>query len=140
MDSTSKLYFVVGFAEALSASGVAEAVQAKYLSGATLGETVKGLDQFYEDPANAAIPVMMAFHVFALKVKGATPEDLAAEVAELRRIAARVRENEIKPSAGASSTHGTARLDDIDPDGTPAGAAPIDLSDLGAVPVPARKP
>jgi hypothetical protein len=115
MDETSKLYFLTGFREALRVAGVEDAGQARYLSGATFGEIVTGLDQFYKDPANAAIPAMDAIEVFASKVKGATPESLAQQIAMLRSLAAEFGH---QPPGGSNRE-----------------TVPVDLKDLGAVPV-----
>jgi hypothetical protein len=84
----SKIDFVVGFSEALAATGFhAQSDWSEHFRGTeTIGEAVRGLNQFYEDPANAAIPIEKALVVFARKLKGEPPEDSAALIAKLRGI------------------------------------------------------
>lgn len=83
---TAKVLFLYGFLDALNTrSDIPSPAILTYFSKATFDETVKGLDQFYSDPANDEIPIALALNVFTDKVKGATPEALAAETAEMRR-------------------------------------------------------
>jgi hypothetical protein len=89
-NSGEKLYFVMAFGDALI---VETKVSGVYFGESTNGEIVKGLDQFYEDPANASIPVPFAMKLFARKVSGASAEDLAARTAELRRNAKAASQN-----------------------------------------------
>ena len=101
-DSTARAYYLIGMADGLSASDANANISAKYSKDppakpynalgwlfppGTFAEAVKGLDQFYEDPANAAIPIQSALVIFGEKVKGASPEDLAKRTAEARRFA-----------------------------------------------------
>ena len=84
LSATAKLWFVVGFAEALQQTPPEKRLI--YLSSATFAETVLGVNQFYEDPANGAVPVAYALATFREKVNGAKPEELATSMADLRRI------------------------------------------------------
>ncbi len=49
--------------------------------GGILRRVRKGLDQFYEDPANVAIAIQDALTLYVQKVRGATPEQTAAHTA-----------------------------------------------------------
>jgi hypothetical protein len=54
MPQTARVHYLFGFAEALSGGpGYTDF----FSPSETFGETVKGIDQFYEDPANAAITI-----------------------------------------------------------------------------------
>jgi hypothetical protein len=80
-----EIHYLRGFSQGLL---IAMAESSDYLPNATIAESVKGLDQFYEDPANAAIPITYALKVFKMKVSGATPEKLASEAATYRGLSA----------------------------------------------------
>jgi hypothetical protein len=56
---------------------------------ASYGEIRKFVDVFYEDPANAALPVMAALAVFTAKLNGRTPDALEAMLASFRQDYAR---------------------------------------------------
>jgi hypothetical protein len=58
-----------------------------YLGNANNGEVVKALDQFYDDPANAAIPIALALPLFVKKLSGASAAELTERTAALRKIA-----------------------------------------------------
>ena len=79
-----KLYYLVGLNEGASVASVADGAP-YFPGGASFGETEDGIDQFYAEPANARISVLDALRVFTMKVKGATPARLEAELATLRR-------------------------------------------------------
>jgi hypothetical protein len=103
-----KSYFIVGFLEGLQAgaydaiykqdfgesadaSRIAEAVNRaiktrdKFWGKSTLGEVIRGLDQFYADPANALIPIHIAMQYFQARVIGADMAPWDAWVQNLRR-------------------------------------------------------
>ena len=84
LTSTEKTCFLTGFMEGIS-SGFPSKVD-EYASGLSFAETKKALDQFYEDPSNAQVPVMSAMLVVKSKVQGATPEELARRIAAVRKI------------------------------------------------------
>ena len=87
LPSDMKATLLLGFREGIVASRNFEAVKAYISDAATIGEVKKSIDQFYDDPANLAIAVKDASRVFVMKLSGAAPERLAAEVATLRRAA-----------------------------------------------------
>lgn len=83
LSDTQKLHFVMGLGQGISLGppGNLEI----YLSVATYGELVKGINQFYGDPANGAIPIVNAMVVFAKKMGGSFPEEIEELTAEFRR-------------------------------------------------------
>lgn len=54
----------------------------------TYGEIMEGLDDLYRDPANVQVSVPYAMAYFQEKVNGASPENLAEQLASLRKISA----------------------------------------------------
>lgn len=88
LEPSNRTIFVVGFCAAVNAIGGRNVDTFLGEGSGTIGETVKGLDLFYDDPANAAIRIGDAFRVFAMKISGAAPDVLAVKTAALRRAAA----------------------------------------------------
>jgi hypothetical protein len=83
LSSTSKLYLLVGFDEAM---GLAQPYREKiYFPKVPYGDVVKGIDRFYEAPENLTFPVSDALQIFTLKVNGATQSEIEVRLREFRR-------------------------------------------------------
>lgn len=102
MTSASRLYFIMGFHEAVGDAvyaGIEEGVKIDFKRAdkevnfffphLSFGEVVKGVDRFYDDPENAPIPIFNAFRLFTYKAKGGTPREYESSLAEARQQAAR---------------------------------------------------
>jgi len=76
-----RIGFIIGFDQARALGSLSDTY---WPDGSTAGEVAKGVDQFYEDPANVALHVGAALSVFYWKVHGDTAEQLAAYTAALR--------------------------------------------------------
>jgi hypothetical protein len=98
-DLSDHLHYVAGLVDMLSVYQVADPKDAAaYSFHATVGEIVKLLDRFYDDPANADVPVVLALTYAKHKVEGATPAQLEEGAANLRALA-----NELNKAAPKSS-------------------------------------
>jgi len=53
----------------------------------TRAEVIEAIDAFYEESANAAVLVASAYRYVALSARGASPDELAAELSRIRRVA-----------------------------------------------------
>jgi hypothetical protein len=84
LSSTSKLYFILGFEEAMGlASPDSEAL---YLAKSPIyGDVVKGLDRFYQEPENLMIPISDGLIIFQIKANGATQAEVETKMAVIRR-------------------------------------------------------
>jgi hypothetical protein len=82
-----RIFFVTGFIEGFGAGGKDIGV------GVTMGELQKGVDAFFEDPANAGIPISSAVLIFGLKLRGSSPAWLDEQIIGLRRAAAATKEH-----------------------------------------------
>jgi hypothetical protein len=61
LSSTSKLYFLYGFDEAM---GLAKPYDDKlYFANVSYGDIVKGLDRFYQEPENLMFPISYALRI-----------------------------------------------------------------------------
>jgi hypothetical protein len=102
LSSTGKTYYLIGMADGLgSADLYANAVAAigphppakpydtlsLLFAASTFAEIEIGVDRFYGEPANAAVPIVAALRLFREKVEGSTPEEQSAHAAEARRLA-----------------------------------------------------
>ena len=92
---THRLGYVVGFGDGIRAALISKAVcpddaecSKNYFGRSTYGEIENALDDFYRDPANVQIPVETAMIYFQSKVTGTSEEDLARNLAFLRKAAA----------------------------------------------------
>lgn len=84
LDSTGRLSFLIGFFEGLGAEAFPKV--GDYSSGLSYGETVKGIDPFYEDPSNAPVPIVSAMVVVKRKVEGVPPDEVARRIAAVRKV------------------------------------------------------
>jgi hypothetical protein len=95
LDKQSKIMLLVGVADggALLARETAgdcgaeaeRVVDRLSISGFHFSEIAKQIDAFYADTANLRIPVVEAYRFALRKLKGATPAELDAFVAQLRK-------------------------------------------------------
>ena len=76
-----RVFLINGIMEGLAMTDKADSYVAE---SSTVGEIVTALNQFYQDPANAAIPIIDGMIWFRHKVHGDSPESLAAIVASMR--------------------------------------------------------
>jgi hypothetical protein len=58
-----------------------------YIPVGTLGETKKGLDMIYADPANSNMPVILALEVFKMRQDGKPQAEIEKQLEEARRFA-----------------------------------------------------
>jgi hypothetical protein len=82
LESNERACLVIGFIEGAAVGGKDVG------AGATVGELERGVDSFYGEPANAAIPISSAILLFGLKVRGESPEFIEQQTLALRRAAA----------------------------------------------------
>jgi len=80
-----KIAFVSGFEDGLEAATPAGQRPVVGLSTATYGEIATGLDEIYQKPENAALPVAVAIQVFNAKVNGASPAEVEVRLAGARK-------------------------------------------------------
>ncbi len=74
-----KTGFIVGFNSAMQASTtISKQEVQKYTAGVSFGEMVKGVDQIYQTPENASLPIWVAIRIVVLKANG-VPEDKIGE-------------------------------------------------------------
>lgn len=86
MDPSARTTFLVGFSEAMHVADAETRRMFFDVGVSVFGELQRGVDQFYDDPANASIPIASAISVWALKSNGATAEMVDAYIANLRRL------------------------------------------------------
>jgi hypothetical protein len=71
IDDSGKLFFLIGYCEA--------AVDALRCPAQTeFGETIKGIDKFYQEPENLRLTFISAMRIFTRKVEGAKPTEIEA--------------------------------------------------------------
>lgn len=88
MDLTGRLQYIHGLIDMKSMWQATHPAEADiYTLHGTYGEGVKLLDQFYDDPANADVPVVYALVYAKAKVEGHTPAELQTIAAGLRKMA-----------------------------------------------------
>lgn len=97
MSESMKLGFVVGCGEGLAFAEMRKFGE-QFPSKSTNGEIVKGLDKFYDEPANAPIPIVGALGVFAAQVRGASASEITEMIESLRRVA--TSKNAERPTTG----------------------------------------
>jgi len=79
-----KSFFVSGFEDGLQA--IPSGQWFFGISTATYGEIVVGVDEIFQKPENAALPVAAAIKVFTAKVNGATPAEVEVTLAQYRKV------------------------------------------------------
>src|SRR2546430_451022 len=77
------LYDGMGYADLLWKDGH---LRGRYLAQARYDEISEAVDQFYSDPANAAVPVLYAIEIFRMRKDGEPAADIARKIEEVRRI------------------------------------------------------
>jgi hypothetical protein len=96
-DDSGRTAYIAGLYNALMfANAVCKESEFKsiYLPSAPAGEVVKGLDLFYEDPANGAIPILYAVRIFKMRLEGSSQAEIQAATEDARRSASEVRPRE----------------------------------------------
>ena len=97
MSESMKLGFVVGFADGFGSAVAVSTYDDRFPSKSTNGEIVKALDKFYEEPANAAIPITGALQIFTAQVRG-VPSDAIRQMTEAWRQGAATSKDAEKPA------------------------------------------
>lgn len=80
----AKVYVVVGYCTGMAASEGTNPLHDD-CTKATYGEIREGLDTFYREPLNRAIPLPLAVHYFALKMLGTDPEAVEKLIVSARQ-------------------------------------------------------
>lgn len=84
-----RIIFTEGYGEHVAftnTTGCKESAGAEFPFAATLTEIVKGIDQIYNAPENASIPIIFAFNAFYLRLRGASDFDIAALLRSYRMV------------------------------------------------------
>jgi hypothetical protein len=86
-----KVIFIMGYCEAARSGKVPDRhdsplALASCPTEVTLGDILKGLDRFYQEPENLRLAIRSALRIFAMKVAGASANDIEQELAAARAI------------------------------------------------------
>ena len=92
-DESKKLGYILGFGDGIRmfVASRSDDKSQGYFGHSKFGEIEDALNDFYRDPANVQIPVEAAMYFFQTKVNGASPKNLAEQLAGLRRAFAAVQ-------------------------------------------------
>lgn len=85
-----KVGFIMGASDGASYVETVTKAEGKLFPHSTFSEIQKALDIFYQEPANAPIPIIYAIRIFTAKVRGGTPE-------EIERMTSMARADSSKP-------------------------------------------
>jgi hypothetical protein len=86
LDRIQRVVYLSGAMDGLRV-GVGFKLPQKFICNCEQGEVAEGITPFYQtDPVRMAIPVVAVIPVYAMKAKGATPEQIDAEVRRLLKL------------------------------------------------------
>jgi hypothetical protein len=117
LDSSSKIGYMIGFLDGLSSAAfktffstlptqempngdlekgralvyksmaAKEVILRPFFGKSTVAEVVKGVDQFYEDPANALVPIEFAMQYFQARASGSDMKEWQSKLQDQRDLA-----------------------------------------------------
>jgi len=88
MDDASKSFYVAGSLDGITMACGSDQWKKLFASDLNVGDVVKSLNKFYEEPTNIAIPITGAMSIVKSKAEGASADSIEKATALFRQIAA----------------------------------------------------
>ncbi|MDP8991216.1 MAG: hypothetical protein M3N41_14190 [Acidobacteriota bacterium] len=88
LPDASKTMYVAGAVDATIMACEKDEWKKLFAANLSVGEVLKSLNRFYDEPTNAPVPVTYAMTVVKMKAEGASADSIERTTANLRRLAA----------------------------------------------------
>lgn len=88
LSAESKTFYISGSVDSTILACGTDEWRRLFASSLSIGDVIKSLDKFYEEPTNAAVQVPYAMTVVKMKAEGASTDSIEKATATGRRLAA----------------------------------------------------